>query len=74
MVTVVDVWVRQGFSRQDHLASNGPGQAIIGRSYRSVGEAHRAAIKAARPGNPNRSPVAMEVLLPNGEKMNIGTD
>jgi hypothetical protein len=57
MLTIIDCGISQGYSREDHLNSNGPARGAIGRNARTLAEALRIVARAAKTGNATRSPV-----------------
>ena len=57
MLTIVDCGISPGYSQDDHLNSNGPAKRAIGRTARTLAEARRIVVRAAKPGNVTGSPV-----------------
>jgi hypothetical protein len=72
MITVVDAYPRQGYSRCDHLITGHECDQVIGRMFRSVAEARRAAERALQRNGDEHiatySPVGITVLFANGRE------
>jgi hypothetical protein len=62
MMTIVDAGVAYGYSREDHLISQGPARSVIGRRARTLREALRLVRRAAEPGIPRLCPAPVWVV------------
>ena len=74
MVTITSAGLAHGYSGWDHLITGHECEDVIGRRYRSVGEARRAAEAAvAREGDRRVrvAPVALTVRFASGEERDI---
>ena len=71
MITVMNAFIRRGFSSVDHYITGRECLDIIGRSYRSVGEATKAAdsckYKNVGHNSLKYSPILLTVSFANGE-------
>ena len=73
MITIADAGYSHGYSGHDHLLDDSALKGLIGRDFPSV-KAARAAANRVEKSNPkdrrcNTSPIYLEVILPNGEKV-----
>lgn len=70
MITVTKAGFSQGYTGYDHLLDSTGMADVVGRSFRSVGEARKAARQAAGPQDRRCSltPVWVEVMFADGEK------
>ena len=69
MVTIITASLAQGYSGNDHLITGRECEDVIGREFRSVGEARRAAEHAAMAECDRRvriAPVHLTVLMADG--------
>lgn len=73
MITITDIGYSRGYSRWDHLLSDGELTGLIGREFRSVADAFKAAEKAAVDYNAllNPSPIYLTVLTAAGSVKTI---
>lgn len=67
MITIKNAYHKRGYSGRDHLLSDSELEPVIGRQFRSVAEARRAAEKLSS-GTAGRCdvPIALEVLFADG--------
>lgn len=74
MITLEDAWHRQGYTRDDHLLDDGPLKDMIGRQFRSVGEA-RKALAAVSLRTQTRgcrlAPIGLVVRLASGDRKEL---
>ena len=67
MITVKDAWHKRGYSGSDHLLSDHELEPVIGREFRSVAEARKAAerLSTGTSGHAN-VPIGLEVRFADG--------
>jgi len=69
MVTILRAGYQHGYSRYDHLITGHECEDVVGRAYRSVGEAQTAAWRAAARLADRRvthAPIWLEVRFADG--------
>jgi len=67
MITVKNAWHKRGYSGSDHLLADWELEPVIGRQFRSVNEAKKAAAKLST-GTSGRAnvPIGLECLYADG--------
>lgn len=71
MITLTNAYHKAGYTRIDHQLDDSPVQALVGRQFRSVGEAKRAVTSASmKSGNSanRQAPIGIEVMFADQSK------
>lgn len=63
MITVKDIWYKQGYSRIDHLLDNDDLTPLVGQQFSSLRDAMRAAEKLASRPRGCHSPIGIDILF-----------
>ena len=74
MVTIISAGYRHGYSGWDHMITGRECEDVIGKSYRSVGEARIAACKSADKVADRRvagAPIYMSVMFRGGTVVDL---
>lgn len=74
MITIKSAGLRYGYSGYDHLITGEECSDIIGRRFRSVGEARRTARRLVNRNADRRvtiAPISLDIILPNGSETTV---